>query len=816
MRSLLCALMVACNFFAAAQSGSIKGKITTSDDEPAEYINVILKGTNKGATTNKEGFFEIRNVEPGDHSLIISFFGLEEIEHPVYVRSGVATDIKTIVLKKDAQELNEVIVQDYKSNPFSREKSEYVAKLPLKNIENPQVYNVISAELLKSQVVTNFDDALKNAPGIYKLWESTGRGVDGAGYFSLRGFAVQPTMVNGLPGLTNGGLDPVNIERVEVIKGPSGTLYGSSLISYGGLINVVTKKPYEGFGGEIGYTTGSFNLNRITADINTPLSKDGNATLRINGAFHNENSFQDAGYNRSYFIAPSLSYKVSERLSFLINAEYLSSDRTNPTMLFFDRGVGLQVTNLKDLGYNSNLSFTSNDLAIKNPTFTVQAEMRYKLSDNWTSQTVVSRSNAQTNGYYTYLYETSQYFPADLVFSRYISKQNSSTSTTDIQQNFIGDFKIGNFRNRIVAGLDLFNRKTTNNNSAYIGYGKVAPQQNYYDNPTDSTDNVAPPLTQAGVDAALASASLVGNIAEQRVYSAYVSDVFNFNPRLSAMVSLRIDHFDNPGEFNPDLQRTEGEFNQTALSPKFGLVYQPVLEKVSIFTNYMNGFSNVAPVEERINSTSRTKSFEPERANQWEIGTKVSLLDNKIAATVSYYDITVSNVVRTISIPSEDSDAPDDIIYAQDGENYSQGFETEILANPLAGLNIIAGYSYNESKVVKTSSEDFLGRRPEEAGPKHLANLWVNYQFIRGRLSGVGIGFGGNYASENRILDRATTGVFSVPAYTVLNASVSYNAPKYRLAFKLNNLTDENYFLGWSTLNPQKPINFLASFAFKF
>src|SRR5690606_12399614 len=155
---------------------------------------------------------------------------------------------------------------------------------------------------------------------------------------------------------------------------------------------------------------------------------------------------------------------------------------------------------------------------------------------------------------------------------------------------------------------------------------------------------------------------------------------FNFNPRLSAMVSLRIDHFDNPGEFNPDLQSTEGEFNQTALSPKFGLVYQPVLEKVSIFTNYMNGFSNVAPVEERINSTSRTKSFEPERANQWEIGTKVSLLDNKIAATVSYYDITVSNVVRTISIPSEDSDAPDDIIYAQDGENYSQGFETEILA----------------------------------------------------------------------------------------------------------------------------------------
>ena len=57
---------------------------------------------------------------------------------------------------------------------------------------------------------------------------------DGAGYYSLRGFAVQPTMINGLPGLTNGSLDPANIDKIEVIKGPSGTLFGSSLISYGG------------------------------------------------------------------------------------------------------------------------------------------------------------------------------------------------------------------------------------------------------------------------------------------------------------------------------------------------------------------------------------------------------------------------------------------------------------------------------------------------------------------------------------------------------------------------------------------------------
>src|SRR5690606_39962267 len=99
-------------------------------------------------------------------------------------------------------------------------------------IENPQVYHSIESKTLESQLATDLDKALKNAPGLQKMWESTGRGGDGAGYYSMRGFSVQPTLVNGLPGLTNGSLDSAGIERIEVIKGPSGTLFGSSLVSY--------------------------------------------------------------------------------------------------------------------------------------------------------------------------------------------------------------------------------------------------------------------------------------------------------------------------------------------------------------------------------------------------------------------------------------------------------------------------------------------------------------------------------------------------------------------------------------------------------
>ena len=211
----------------------------------------------------------------------------------IRVYKNQTTNIGTIEIIEKSEELGEVVLEGYKKNKFYRSESTIVSKLPLKDIENPQVYNTVSSKLLNEQVITNFEDALKNAPGIYKLWESTGRGGDGGGYYSLRGFAVQPTMMNGLPSLTNGTMDPANIENVEIIKGPSGTLYGSSLISYGGLINVNTKRPhFDGFGGSISYTGGSYGLNRVNADINTLLNEEETVALRINTAYHTQNSFR--------------------------------------------------------------------------------------------------------------------------------------------------------------------------------------------------------------------------------------------------------------------------------------------------------------------------------------------------------------------------------------------------------------------------------------------------------------------------------------------------------------------------------------------
>ncbi|MEE3227252.1 MAG: TonB-dependent receptor [Bacteroidota bacterium] len=792
---------------AAAQDATLKGLVTSQNNTPLTGATIELNQTTLGTTTDNTGVFELNRVPAGAYRLSISYVGFQTRYVDVSVSTNSTKDLGTIQLVEAQEMLGVVSINGKKHNKFTRETSVSVSKMPLADIENPQVYNTITSSLLEEQIVTNFDDALKNAPGIDKLWESTGRGNDGAGYYSLRGFAVQPTLVNGLPALTNGSPDPANIESIEVIKGPSGTLYGSSLISYGGLINITTKRPYYDFGGSVSYTSGSYGLNRVTADVNTTLSKEKNIALRVNTAYHTQNSYQDAGFRKSFFFAPSLAYQVNDRLSFYINTEFYKGRSTNQTMLFLDRGAPLRVTNIDELGYDINRSYTGNDLYIDTPTYSFQGQMNYKLSDNWTSQTAFSRSNSKSDGYYSYLYEGTQYTTVDegIVLNRYISKQNSETIATDIQQNFIGDFNLGTMRNRMVIGLDYLKTNVINNNSAYVSNGGIYIGNNLQEfneevlgitNPANYTDDSGI-LNQPGTDALLAGSPINPSTTEQEIFSAYASDVINILPELSAMASLRIDRFSN------------ADHAQTALSPKFGVVYQPILNKVSVFANYMNGFSNVAPVDEVTNGVTTNRALDPEHANQFEAGTKFNLLNGRLSATLSYYDIQVKDRALRIDVDATN------YFYTQDGTQESKGFEASFIANPIDGLNIIAGYSYNDSELTEGAA-DFVGLRPESAGPQNLANLWASYQLTSGTLDGLGFGFGGNYASENKIFNRNLGGTFTIPEYTILNASVFYGTPDFRISLKLDNIANKEYFKGWSTISPQNQRSLLANFTYNF
>lgn len=170
--------------------------------------------------------------------------------------------------------------------------------MPLKDLENSQVYTTITSDLLQSQAVSTFAEALDNAAGVNQLWSSTGRSGDGAGYYTMRGFSVQPQLVNGVAGNTNGFINPSYIERIEIIKGPSATLFGNMVSSYGGLINIVTKKPTQETGGNVELGSGSYGYQKAAIDVNYSEPKNHKFSARLNAGYQNQDSWQDAGFAR--------------------------------------------------------------------------------------------------------------------------------------------------------------------------------------------------------------------------------------------------------------------------------------------------------------------------------------------------------------------------------------------------------------------------------------------------------------------------------------------------------------------------------------
>ncbi|ANI90346.1 TonB-dependent receptor [Arachidicoccus ginsenosidimutans] len=751
----------------------VKGKIIATDGHIVEGASVRLKEIARHTLSNASGYFELKNVPAGDYQLLVSAIGYANYSQKLFVHANCDTLI--ISLKSSDAQLSDVTILSG-INKFNKKETDDVARLPLKNIENPQVYSVIPKEIITEQMATDYNSIFKNVPGAgVPVVYNQGRSA-----MLSRGFTTANLIRNSISGFVYTNVDPANLEVLEAIKGPSGTLFNSSQISFGGLFNRVTKKPFDGERTELSYTGGGNSLSRITFDINHPLDSDKNVLFRMNGALHTEQSFQDFGFTKSVMLAPSFVYKVNDKLTFLLDVEASMFNATSP-IRFAPSG---SIHNIKDLGMDYKKSFSNNSLDYTTQQLNVYGQINYKLSDKWKLQTNLTRTYSATKGYVTQLSGKS-----DSTLQQSVQKEDFPYNGVEIQQNIIGDFKIGSFRNRIVAGIDYYNQRSDRNTPTItmpvINFRH--PGKAYYNFNADVVDSLAPYATKYDVYR-----------TNQFTYSAYVSDVLNITDRLNVMLSLRGDHFVDKGTYYPANDSTKGAYHQNALSPKLGVVYELVKDKLSLFGNYMNGFDNQTGTDYNGNT------FKPEQANQWEIGFKADAFNHRLSSTISYYHISVSNMTRDdIEHPGYD---------IQDGTQLSRGMEAEVIANPFGGLNIVAGYTYNDSKFTRSDSS-VLGLRPATAGPSNLANLWLSYRFLTGSVRGLGFGVGGNYGSSS-FQTNTKTFVFTIPSYTTLDATLFYDASKWRIGLKVDNLTNEHY---WSfRLAPQMLRRFSANFTFRF
>ncbi|MDP3442728.1 MAG: TonB-dependent receptor plug domain-containing protein, partial [Ignavibacteria bacterium] len=212
----------------SAQNVTLKGKVVTSRNEPLEGVNVVLLGTNFGDATNSDGFFEIKSVPVGDYTLQASLIGYGKKIYKI-TKSNYARLIKIF--------LSEIILQ-----------TDQVIVSASKHIQNKIDLSVsttvISPDILSNRNYQTFDELLRTVAGVQVNLEQVSiRG--SSGYTKGAGTRVL-VAINGIPFYSGDSGDIVweiipvtDIERIEVIKGPASSMYGSSAI--GGVINIITK-----------------------------------------------------------------------------------------------------------------------------------------------------------------------------------------------------------------------------------------------------------------------------------------------------------------------------------------------------------------------------------------------------------------------------------------------------------------------------------------------------------------------------------------------------------------------------------------------
>lgn len=236
MKNFLILFLISLTSVVYSQEATLSGRIALPDSSMAAGATVILKGTTLGAVTDNNGLYSINKLKPGTYILRFSLLGYETQEKKVVLNNGKNTS--DFMMTETNINLNEVVVTGTKT-----EKT-------LKNV--PVLTQVISARQMLNMGITSVTGALQTmVPGLDVSQFGTRASI------TMQGMDAKYVLflIDGerIAGEVNGDIDysmlnMENIERIEVIKGASSSLYGSNAI--GGVINIITKRISESFDGK--------------------------------------------------------------------------------------------------------------------------------------------------------------------------------------------------------------------------------------------------------------------------------------------------------------------------------------------------------------------------------------------------------------------------------------------------------------------------------------------------------------------------------------------------------------------------------------
>lgn len=637
-------------------------------------------------------------------------------------------------------------------------------------ISIPQNIQVMSSKFLDDIGADLLEDALRHVAGV-----SVGGYYNGWDYFRIRGFDG----ISYLDGMRTDTLginaEVFGIDRIEVLKGPSSTLYGEGLLS--GMVNIVSKKPKKAAFLDASFTTGKFNFTEGTLDFGGSLNSAQTVYARLPILYREDGTFVDfADGLKRFYIAPSLTLELGERTRMTFLTTY-QKDRNEIAFPLPGRGTVLPNVNGKiprdrfigdgtDPGHTANESYAlgyqvSHDF---NDALAFRQSVRYRNRDTDWERLV-----------YPWFMEANQQVLQR--FPYYIDDSNTRDISADTGLEF--RFSTGRIRQHMTVGVDYTQRRS--HEISRFNFSNPNMPLDLFNPVNDGAATV--------VEADLFPSPFAG---KERSVGFYLQNLMQLTERLNLMLGGRYQKVKGGSDFTGTDVGNVDMIGGSAFVPNVGLNFE-IKPGLHAYASYSEAFKG--QFASRVVGGGKA---DPEEGVQYELGLKAGLFDNRVNGTLSVYELTRQNVLQAaFNQPG---------FNVLTGEQRSRGIELDSQFLVTDNWEVVASAAYTDAEVTKAEPTDpFTSPRgaPLRNVPKESLSVWSKYTFASGALKGLAASIGGSYYSRQQgkavsapTPDPTDIESFYLPSYSVVDANLAYQWNKARLALTLNNLLDEKYFIG--------------------
>jgi len=742
------------------QSFPVKGKVVTASGIGINKASAVLLNTGLGALTDNAGNFEVITVPVGKYQLLVSAMGYASIVKTIDVTTAV-TDLN-IELSPSYVNLDEVVVSVEKQEQQLQKIPAAVSSIGTRQVKELRLWNISSITAVVPNLYSANSGDNRNVTSIRGIGttsyeQAVATYVDGVNQFSLDTY---------IPNL-------YDIERIEVLRGPQGTLYGRNAM--GGVVNIITRKPSNRTQAYAEASLGNYGLGRFMASVKTPLIHD-KLFLGIAGLYEQRKGYYTNLYNGKDFDRQKnlngnyyLKYLPNGKLDITVNVKHLNNRNDGAFPLATDKATAFD----EPFTVNQNAVAT-----MKDDNLNASLSLQYRAKKFRFSTQTAYQSNYR-------VYEA----PLDGDFS--------PLDAVTISNNYGTDY------NKVKIWTEELRFSSVDNDKKGLSWtaGSFLFRQ---DNPVKQGTGFGSDAPLIGIPPDNANSTVIStNLYDNKGIAVFGQLTYPISEKWSITAGLRYDYeyrkLSISGEYQKDpdppfpvVPDTSGAENFNAFSPKAGIQYL-VSDEQLLYLNYSRGYrAGGFTTLGSDPSQPPLYSYDPETSNNIELGWKNNFWNRKIILNAAVFYSFINNAqVPTLLLPDAIT------VTRNSGKLRSMGAEIEITARPVKGFELFysGGFTdaeYTSLEIPVNGNIEAMDGNSQIFTPVYTSMLTGQYSYVPanhlwiriiGRLEWQALG--------KQYFDLANN--ISQDAYGIFNARIGVEYKQAGLFFWGRNLTDKKY-----------------------